>query len=67
MVKRNFANLNTDDYFEMGFFDNNRVNIKYKKNDRISSLTIKGKNLVVSKLKNKEVLILGNISNLEFR
>ncbi len=59
--------INIVNYEEMGHFDNNRVSVKYEKDGRICTLIIKGKNLVVSKLKSKEVLILGVISNIEFR
>lgn len=59
--------INVVNYLEMGHFDNTRLCIKYEKEGRICNLTIKGKNLVVSKLKSKEVLIIGNISTIEFR
>lgn len=59
--------INVMNYLEMGHFDNTRVSIRYKKNNRVCNLIIKGKNLVVSKLKSKEVLINGIINTLEFR
>ena len=59
--------INIANYFEMGHFDNNKVMIKYLKNDKSHNLIIKGRNLVVSKLKMKEVLIEGIIDNIEFR
>lgn len=59
--------INIVNYEEMGHFDNNRVIIKYVKNDKLHNLIVKGRNLVVSKLKMKEVLIEGVIDNIEFR
>ena len=54
-------------FYELGHFDNNKVIIRYKIDNNIHTLIIKGKNLVVSKLKIKEVLIEGVIDNIEFR
>lgn len=59
--------INVVNYLEMGHFDNNKVMIRYLKNDKSHNLIIKGRNLVVSKLKMKEVLIEGIIDNIEFR
>lgn len=59
--------INIVNYLEMGHFDNNKVMIRYLKNDKSHNLIVKGRNLVVSKLKMKEVLIEGIIDNIEFR
>ncbi len=55
--------INIVNYDSIGHFDNNKVLINY--DDK--RITIKGNNLVVSKLMNNEVLIEGVISNIEFR
>lgn len=59
--------INIVNFYELGHFDNNKVIIRYKIDNNIHTLIIKGKNLVVSKLKIKEVLIEGVIDNIEFR
>lgn len=59
--------INIANYEEMGHFDNNKVIVRYIKNNTIHNLIIKGRNLIVSKLKKNEVLIEGVIDNLEFR
>ena len=55
--------INIVNYDSIGHFDNNKVLINY--DDK--RITIKGNNLIVSKLMNNEVLIEGVISNIEFR
>lgn len=52
-------------YMEMGHFDESKVFIKYKANERIKTLVIKGKNLVISRIKKSEVLIEGMIKIIE--
>lgn len=59
--------INIVNFYELGHFDNNKVIVRYKIDNNIHALIIKGKNLVVSKLKIKEVLIEGVIDNIEFR
>ena len=59
--------VNIVNYQEMGHFDNNKIIIRYLKNNNSHNLIIKGKNLIVSKLKKCEVLIEGVIDNIEFR
>ena len=59
--------INIVNFSEMGHFDNNKVIVRYLKNNNTHNLIIKGRNLVVSKLKRNEVLIEGVIDNLEFR
>lgn len=50
-------------YESIGHFDNNKVIVRHKNGD----IVIKGKNLVVSKLMNDEVLVKGKIENIELR
>ncbi len=59
--------INIANYLKMGHFDNNKVIIRYIKKDKEKSLIINGKDLIVSKLKIKEVLIEGIFYNIEFR
>lgn len=59
--------INIVNFYELGHFDNNKVLVRYKIENNIKTLIIKGKNLVVSKLKLREVLIEGVIDNIEFR
>ena len=49
--------------YSIGHFDSNKVIIRYDK----GTLVITGENLVVSKLMHDEVLVLGNIKNIELR
>ena len=59
--------INIVNFSELGHFDNNKVIVRFLKNNNTHNLIIKGRNLVVSKLKRNEVLIEGVIDNLEFR
>lgn len=59
--------INIVNYYELGHFDNNKVIVRYKINDNIHMIIIKGRSLVVSKLKLNEVLIEGVLDNIEFR
>ncbi len=59
--------INIVNFSELGHFDNNKVIVRFLKNNNTHNLVIKGRNLVVSKLKSNEVLIEGVIDNLEFR
>ena len=59
--------INIVNFSELGHFDNNKVIVRFLKNSNTHNLIIKGRNLVVSKLKSNEVLIEGVIDNLEFR
>ena len=61
------SRINIVNFSEIGHFDNNKVIIRFIKNNNIHTLIIKGRNLVVSKLEASEVLIEGVIDNLEFR
>ena len=51
----------------MGHFDNNKVIVRYLNQNKEKTLVVNGKNLIVSRLKIKEVLVEGNINNIEFR
>lgn len=59
--------INIVNFFELGHFDNSKVIVRYKVNNNIHNLIIKGSSLLVSKLKSNEVLIEGVINNIEFR
>lgn len=50
-------------YVSIGHFDSNKVVIK----DDNRIIEIKGKNLVVSKLMNDEIMVKGNFNNIELR
>lgn len=55
--------VNVINYESIGHFDASKVIIYHKD----GSLLVKGENLVVSRLMNSEVLISGNIKNIELR
>lgn len=55
--------LNITNYVDIGHFDDNKIIIKLKN----KNITIKGNNLVVSKLLESEILITGEFNNIEFR
>ncbi len=59
--------INITNYLEMGHFDNNKVIVRYLNQNKEKTLVVNGKNLIVSRLKIKEVLVEGNINNMEFR
>lgn len=55
--------LNIVNYNDISHFDSNKIIINYDD----GSVLINGKNLVVSKLVNDELLIEGSILKIEFR
>lgn len=55
--------VNIVNYETIGHFDSNIVKVNIPNGEVI----VKGKNLVVSKLMQKEILILGTIQSIEFR
>lgn len=55
--------VNVVNYDSIGHFDSNKVVIYYDG----GNLVVHGENLVVSRLLNNEVLITGNIKNVELR
>lgn len=55
--------VNIVNYLSIGSIDSNKVIIKY--NNGICS--VKGNNLVLSKLMNNEILISGDIYSIDFR
>ena len=59
--------INITNYLEMGHFDNNKVIVRYLNQNNEKTLVVNGKNLIISRLKSKEVLVEGNINNIEFR
>ncbi len=60
-----FSNNKIDviNYTSIPHFDSEKIIVTNETNDII----IKGKNLVISKLLNKEIMIEGKIQNIEFR
>ena len=55
--------INICNYDSIGYLDNDQIIIKYIDGE----IKIKGENLAVSKLLNKEILIKGVIKNIEMR
>lgn len=55
--------VNVVNYNEIGHFDANKIVIYYDQ----GSIIVNGNNLVISKLLIDEILITGNIKNIEFR
>lgn len=55
--------VNVVNYDSIGHFDSNKVILKYDK----GSVAITGDHLVVSKLLTDEILVTGNIKNIELR
>ncbi len=55
--------VNVINYKNIGHFDSNKVMIYYEK----GHLVVSGNNLVVSRLVQDEVLIVGDIKNIELR
>ena len=55
--------INITNYIDIGHFDSNKIMVKLKD----KNITIKGNNLVVSKLLDSEILITGDFINIEFR
>ena len=55
--------VNIVNYTSIGHFDENKVIIKYSE----GQITVKGFNLVVSRLMDDEILISGNFNAIEFR
>ena len=55
--------INIVNYIDIGHFDSNKIIVKTDSKDII----VKGNDLVVSKLMNKEILITGDFKMIEFR
>lgn len=55
--------VNVVNYDSIGHFDSNKVILKYQ----LGAVVITGDHLVVSKLLTDEVLVTGNIKNIELR
>lgn len=55
--------INVVNYTEIGHFDSTKVIIYYNGGNAL----ITGSNLYVSKLMDKEILIIGNVCNIELR
>ena len=55
--------VNIVNYSDIGIIDTNKVVVKYDS----GSVSVKGNNLVLSKLMNNEILISGDIYSIDFR
>lgn len=55
--------INITNYIDIGHFDSHKIVVKLKDKEII----IKGNDLVVSKLIDSEILIIGQFTNIEFR
>lgn len=55
--------LNIVNYTSMITMEENRISLQYEK----GSVVVNGASLVVKKLMDEEILIVGNISSIEFR
>lgn len=55
--------INIVNYIDVGHFDSNKIVIKLKD----KNITIKGNELVISKLLEREILITGELYTIEFR
>lgn len=55
--------INILNYKDIGHFDSDRIVVKIEDGE----IVVKGKDLVVSKLMNEEILITGEFNNIEFR
>lgn len=55
--------INVVNYIDIGHFDSNKIVIKLKD----KNIIIKGNELVISKLLDDEILITGDLYNIEFR
>ena len=55
--------VNIVNYSSIGIIDTNKVIVKYD----FGSVSVRGDNLVLSKLMNNEILISGNIYSIDFR
>ncbi len=55
--------VNIVNYQSIGIIDTNKVVVKYD----FGSVSVRGDNLVLSKLMNNEILISGNIYSIDFR
>ena len=55
--------INITNYIDIGHFDSNKIIVKLKD----KNITIKGTDLVVSKLLDSEILITGDFNTIEFR
>jgi sporulation protein YqfC len=54
--------INIINYIDIITLEDNRISVKYEK----GIIIIKGKNLALNKLLDREILITGKISSLEF-
>lgn len=62
-IKIDSKYINIINFIDIPFMEEEKIKINYKE----GSILIKGKDLTVLKLLDKEILIKGNFSNIEFR
>ena len=55
--------VNVNNYLEINYMEEDKISLRYKK----GTLLIIGKNLVVKKLLDNEILITGDILELDFK
>lgn len=55
--------INVNNYIELNYMEDEKISLTHKK----GKLLIKGKNLVVKKLLDNEILIVGDILELDFK
>ena len=55
--------INVNNYMELNYMEDEKISLTHKK----GKLLIKGKNLVVKKLLDNEILIVGDILELDFK
>lgn len=59
----NSIGLNVVNYSKINFMEDSKISLNYKN----GILTIKGNNLRIQKLLDDEILIVGNIQNIELK
>lgn len=55
--------VNVNNYLDINYMEEEKISLRYKK----GNLLISGKKLVVKKLMDREILITGEISGLDFK
>ncbi len=55
--------INVNNYLDINYMEDDKISLRYKK----GTLLINGKNLVVKKLLDNEILIVGDILEIDFK
>ena len=55
--------INVNNYLDINYMEDDKISLRYKK----GTLLIIGKNLVVKKLLDNEILIVGDILEIDFK